>query len=186
MFFTKSWDWLKLEPPLPMLQVPAGTLFAGGDFVLQLMCQPETGFTAQHRAVTAKVQELHPCLFLRVSRALITQIPSELISAMLLDYFLRQKIFAEATSDRLPPATSRAGFSDWPIWAPRSCWSWQSQWHSYIIMRICFLLGWEIPVTYSFGHGFWLLSAQLPQRCPEPASSGVTDSRTQPFRVTKC
>lgn len=95
-----------------MLQVPAGTLFAGGDFVLQLLCQPETFFTAQHRAVTAKVQELHPCLFLRFSRALITQIPSELISAMLLDYFLRQKIFAEATSDRLPPATSRAGFSD--------------------------------------------------------------------------
>lgn len=96
-----------------MLQVPAGTLFAGADFILQLSCQPETGFIAQRRAVTAKMQELHPCLFLRVSRALVTQIPSELISAVVLEYFLSQKALQKPCQTyRLPPATSSAGFSD--------------------------------------------------------------------------
>lgn len=204
MPFLKSQDWPKWDTALPRLQVPAGAVFTGGGFMFQLLCQPESGFIAQWWAVIPKMQQLdlHAVPTTPVPEGLQsssnTQLSSELISAIVLDYFLSWKNLLKLCQDyRLPPATSNAVISltDRSV-LPEAL---RADSSSDIATLSCIFVsfwqggrGWGLgwwwglasPDTYSFGRGFWLLSAHLPHRSLEPASCGMTDSGTQLLRLT--
>lgn len=86
----------------------------------QLLCLLETGLIAQWCAVIPKMQQLdsHAVPTTPIPEGpwniRNTQLSSELISAIVLDYFLSQKNLQKLCQDyRLPPATSNAVFPDW-------------------------------------------------------------------------
>lgn len=85
----------------------------------QLLCLLETGLIAQWCAVIPKMQQLdsHAVPTTPIPEGpwniRNTQLSSELISAIVLDYFLSQKNLQKLCQDyRLPPATSNAVFPD--------------------------------------------------------------------------
>ena len=87
--------------------------------MFQLLCQRGTGFIAQWCAVIPRMQQLdlHAVPTTPVPEGLQsssnTQLSSELISAVVLDYFLSQKHLQKLCQNyRLPRATSNALFPD--------------------------------------------------------------------------